>query len=152
MSLSSDNEDGHAEAGPAAEVMAGPSSTNTRPEEDGAPRYPIASRGLSAVEIPAVVQNVDRAIKAFGRVSSLTHVSPFPSSCANATPHDRLTPSLTDTRPCAKVNSSLLESRESILQPHHVSQRCISQRCPQSDSPQKDGTQEEARVQRSLAG
>ena len=41
----------------------------------GAPRYPIPRRKLSAVEIPAVVQNMDRAVKAFGRVSTLNHVS-----------------------------------------------------------------------------
>ena len=43
--------------------------------QDGAPRYPIPSRDLAAVEVPAVVENIDLAVKAFGRVSSLTHVS-----------------------------------------------------------------------------
>ncbi|POR31041.1 Transcription factor tau subunit sfc1 [Tolypocladium paradoxum] len=41
--------------------------------EDGAPRYPIPLRYLAAVEIPAVVENIDRAVKAFGRTPSLTH-------------------------------------------------------------------------------
>ncbi|KOS17186.1 Transcription factor tau subunit sfc1 [Escovopsis weberi] len=41
---------------------------------DGAPRYPIPHRDLSAVEIPAVVEDVDRAVKAFGRVPNLRHV------------------------------------------------------------------------------
>lgn len=40
-----------------------------------APRYLIPSRSMGAVEVPAVVNNVDRAIKAFGRVRSLAHVS-----------------------------------------------------------------------------
>ncbi|KAF4988601.1 hypothetical protein FDECE_14979 [Fusarium decemcellulare] len=41
---------------------------------DLAPKYPIPSRVLGAVEIPAVVENVDRAVKAFGRVPNLQHV------------------------------------------------------------------------------
>ncbi|PHH70908.1 hypothetical protein CDD82_6853 [Ophiocordyceps australis] len=41
---------------------------------DQAPRYPLPCRPLTAVEIPAVVNNVDRAIKAFGRSPSLSHV------------------------------------------------------------------------------
>lgn len=40
-----------------------------------APRYPISHRRLTAVEVPAIVQDVDRAIKAFGRHSALSHVS-----------------------------------------------------------------------------
>lgn len=43
-------------------------------QEDGAPRYRVAPRNLSAVEIPAIVEDVDRAIKAFGRVPTLAHV------------------------------------------------------------------------------
>lgn len=46
--------------------------------EDGAPRYAIPPRELTAVEIPAVVEDVDRAVKAFGRVPSLRHVSAMP--------------------------------------------------------------------------
>jgi general transcription factor 3C polypeptide 5 (transcription factor C subunit 1) len=42
--------------------------------EKAAPTYRIPRRELGAVEIPAVVKNVDRAIKAFGRVTSLAHV------------------------------------------------------------------------------
>lgn len=38
-----------------------------------APRYPIPRRRLAAVEVPAIVRNVDRAIKAFGRNSALPH-------------------------------------------------------------------------------
>lgn len=41
----------------------------------GAPRYTIPARKLAAVEIPAVVQDVDRAVRAFGRVANLNHVS-----------------------------------------------------------------------------
>lgn len=43
--------------------------------ENGAPRYAIPRRDLTAVEIPAVVENIDRAVRAFGRVPSLRHVS-----------------------------------------------------------------------------
>lgn len=42
--------------------------------ENGAPRYSIPRRDLTAVEIPAVVENIDRAVGAFGRVPSLRHV------------------------------------------------------------------------------
>ncbi|KAL6902449.1 RNA polymerase III transcription factor IIIC subunit domain-containing protein [Trichoderma evansii] len=45
-----------------------------RDAEDGAPRYGIPRRELTAVEIPAVVENIDRAVRAFGRVPSLRHV------------------------------------------------------------------------------
>lgn len=41
----------------------------------GAPKYPIPNRDLGAVEIPAVVENVDRAVKAFGRTPSFQQVS-----------------------------------------------------------------------------
>ncbi|KAG6041593.1 hypothetical protein E4U41_003330 [Claviceps citrina] len=39
-----------------------------------APRYRIPPRHLSAVEIPAVVENVDRAVQALGRNPTLAHV------------------------------------------------------------------------------
>lgn len=60
--------------------MAGPSTTRQLPdqgpeEEEGAPRFRIAPRVLAAVEIPAVVENIDRTVKAFGRVPTLAHVS-----------------------------------------------------------------------------
>jgi general transcription factor 3C polypeptide 5 (transcription factor C subunit 1) len=61
--------------------MAGPSAAASqpagRPEEEGAPRFPIAQRTLAAVEIPAVVENIDRTVKAFGRVPNLAHVGKF---------------------------------------------------------------------------
>lgn len=41
---------------------------------DGAPKYTIPPRVLGAVEIPAVVENVDRAVKAFGRTPSFPQV------------------------------------------------------------------------------
>lgn len=41
---------------------------------DAAPKYTVPNRVLGAVEIPAVVENVDRAIKAFGRRPDLQHV------------------------------------------------------------------------------
>lgn len=55
-------------------------------EAQGAPRYPIPSRELGAVEVPALIQNVDRAVKAFGRVPDLSHVS---ASSTLLTRHDR---------------------------------------------------------------
>lgn len=45
---------------------------------DAAPKYTVPNRVLGAVEIPAVVQNVDRAVQAFGRGPSLQHVRLFP--------------------------------------------------------------------------
>ncbi|KAM5381093.1 hypothetical protein ACJZ2D_003009 [Fusarium nematophilum] len=45
-----------------------------RPASDAAPKYTVPARVLGAVEIPAVVENVDRAVKAFGRVPNLQHV------------------------------------------------------------------------------
>lgn len=44
---------------------------------DAAPKYTVPNRVLGAVEIPAVVENVDRAIKAFGRRPDLQHVRPL---------------------------------------------------------------------------
>lgn len=43
-----------------------------------APRYSIPAKSFAAVELPAVVQNLDRAVKAFGRVPSLQHVRLWP--------------------------------------------------------------------------
>ena len=54
----------------------------TATTDQGAPRYSIARREFGAVEIPAVVQNVDRAVQAFGRVPSLEHVSADPAKFA----------------------------------------------------------------------
>ncbi|KAH8176994.1 RNA polymerase III transcription factor (TF)IIIC subunit domain-containing protein [Sarocladium implicatum] len=45
----------------------------SNPPEDAAPRYQIPGREMGAVELPAVVHDVDRAIRAFGRVPSLAH-------------------------------------------------------------------------------
>ncbi|KAM0561620.1 hypothetical protein ACHAPJ_002788 [Fusarium lateritium] len=56
-------ENGHAER----------NTASVHPES--APRYTVPSRVLGAVEIPAVVENVDRAVKAFGRVPNLQHAS-----------------------------------------------------------------------------
>lgn len=41
----------------------------------GAPRYVVPHRDLAAVEFPAVIQDVDRAVKTFGRLPTLQHVS-----------------------------------------------------------------------------
>ncbi|KAM3464395.1 hypothetical protein NHJ6243_002451 [Beauveria neobassiana] len=54
-------------------TVPGPSSTRDAPSQN-APIYIIPNRKIAAVEIPAVVQNIDRAISAFGRVPSFEHV------------------------------------------------------------------------------
>jgi hypothetical protein len=41
---------------------------------DSAPRYTIPERVIGAVEIPAIVENPDRAVKTFGRHPHLQHV------------------------------------------------------------------------------
>jgi hypothetical protein len=41
----------------------------TERREGGAPIYPIPTWPIGAVELPAIVQNIDRAEKALGRVS-----------------------------------------------------------------------------------
>lgn len=71
---------------------------------DGAPRYPIPSRRLAAVEIPAVVNNIDRAVKAFGRVPSLSHVSAHCRDSASAS--DQPHPSFWISRPSLGLGSS----------------------------------------------
>ncbi|PHH88603.1 hypothetical protein CDD83_7330 [Cordyceps sp. RAO-2017] len=48
-------------------------TTDDDEASDSAPRYEVPSRRLAAVELPAVVKNIDRAVKAFGRVPSLSH-------------------------------------------------------------------------------
>ena len=50
-------------------------SSRRAARNDGAPKYTIPPRELGAVEIPAVVENVDRAVKAFGRAPSFPQVS-----------------------------------------------------------------------------
>ncbi|KAG6208044.1 hypothetical protein E4U50_003481 [Claviceps purpurea] len=61
-----------------AHEYAGPSGSQPTQrlsgQDEGAPRYSIPQRHLSAVEIPAIVENVDRTIKAFGRNATLAHV------------------------------------------------------------------------------
>lgn len=56
---------------------AGPASTEGRPgdHQGQAPTYQVASRSISAVEVPANVQNIDRAVRAYGRTETLSHVS-----------------------------------------------------------------------------
>lgn len=70
MGPSSDNE----AAGPSTKSPM-PMDADDQRDEEGAPRYPIPPRQLSAVEIPAVVENIDRAVKALGRHATLEHVS-----------------------------------------------------------------------------
>lgn len=48
---------------------------NPRNTSNSAPRYPIPKRAMSAVEIPMIVMNLDRAEKAFGDISSFRNVS-----------------------------------------------------------------------------
>lgn len=65
-------------------AYATPETPSDLPGPDyGAPRYFIPHRHLAAVEVPAVVQNIDRAVKAFGRVPSLNHVSNSNSATMN---------------------------------------------------------------------
>ncbi|KAF6819137.1 RNA polymerase III transcription factor [Colletotrichum sojae] len=47
---------------------------NPRNTSNSAPRYPIPKRNMSAVEIPMIVMNLDRAEKAFGDISSFQNV------------------------------------------------------------------------------
>ncbi|KFA79864.1 hypothetical protein S40288_03775 [Stachybotrys chartarum IBT 40288] len=49
-------------------------------EQNAAPKYAIPLRDLAAVEIPAIVESVDRAVKAFGRNTSLRHAYPTRNS------------------------------------------------------------------------
>ena len=74
MSLSIDDEYDLIGESEEAAGQPAPEDVDVAPE-DAAPRYPIPSRYLAAVEIPAVVENIDRAVKAFGRAPSLAHVS-----------------------------------------------------------------------------
>lgn len=48
------------------------------PQNQNAPTYSIPNRDIAAVEIPAVVKNIDRTVAAFGRVSSFDHVRSQP--------------------------------------------------------------------------
>lgn len=63
-------------------------------DAEGAPRYPIPSKRFGAVEVPALVQNVDRAVQAFGRVPDLNHVSSVlsPQEASPLTAHRLWTP------------------------------------------------------------
>lgn len=79
-----------------------------------APVYTIPNTEIAAVEIPAVVQDIDRAIKAFGRVSSFEHVGHQFRICLPV-----LMAAL-DPGPSAQLVTSVFESREPILHPHHV--------------------------------
>ncbi|KAF4990400.1 hypothetical protein FGRMN_8535 [Fusarium graminum] len=49
-------------------------NTNEPLHPESASRYIVPTRVVGAVEIPAVVENVDRAVKAFGRVPNLQHI------------------------------------------------------------------------------
>jgi hypothetical protein len=84
---------------------------------DSASRYTVPTRIVGAVEIPAVVENADRAVKAFGRVPNLQHVN---------THHNIVTVNLANTiegHGCrSKFDPILSHARKPILQTHHVSQ------------------------------
>ncbi|CAM1507932.1 Fc.00g047800.m01.CDS01 [Cosmosporella sp. VM-42] len=75
MDPSSDEEDYIADSpGPEEEdVVDDEDNSSVSAPNDGAPRYTIPARALGAVEIPAVVENVDRAVNAFGRVPTFQH-------------------------------------------------------------------------------
>lgn len=120
--------------------------------EDAAPRYPIPSRYLAAVEIPAVVENIDRAVKAFGRAPSLAHVSVasrrlvLPPSRES---DNRLLPGPGSNEELIAV---LSEPRKPLLPAHHVTQCEVAQCCAQSHRSQANRAQTKARDRRSLAG
>ncbi len=93
-----------------------PESSSTRDvAAQNAPIYTIPNTEVAAVEIPAVVKNIDRAIKAFGRVASFEHVR---HSLGISLP---ALMTASGSRPSAQLGTSLFESREPILQPHYVS-------------------------------
>lgn len=80
-----------------------------------APTYTVPNTNIAAVEIPAVVQNIERAISAFGRVSSFDHVSyVFLSGYALLT-------AVVGNGPSTQLTAPLSQPREPILQPDHVS-------------------------------
>ncbi|TDZ68428.1 Transcription factor tau subunit sfc1 [Colletotrichum trifolii] len=54
------------------EAPRGPEPSQTH--SNSAPRYPIPKRNMSAVEIPMIVMNLDRAEKAFGNISTFQNV------------------------------------------------------------------------------
>lgn len=68
---------GQADAGSVSSegITRGTARDTGRENDGGAPRYVIPPRELTAVEIPAVVEDIDRAVRAFGRAPSLRHVS-----------------------------------------------------------------------------
>lgn len=83
-----------------------------------APRYKIDPRVLGAVEIPAVVENVDRAVKAFGRVPNLQHVS----LCSQLLPTNKSGSNESTGHGCRQeLDSLLLNPGEPVLQTNHVS-------------------------------
>ncbi|KAL6876041.1 RNA polymerase III transcription factor IIIC subunit domain-containing protein [Trichoderma longibrachiatum] len=67
---------GQADAGSVSSegITRGTARDTGRENDGGAPRYVIPPRELTAVEIPAVVEDIDRAVRAFGRAPSLRHV------------------------------------------------------------------------------
>lgn len=90
--------------------------SNSTPDvaAQNAPTYTIPNTEIAAVEIPAVVQDIDRAIKAFGRLPSFEHVGYL---FAIYLP---MLMAALDSGPSAQLVASLFESREPILQSHHV--------------------------------
>lgn len=94
---------------------------DTGREDGGAPRYVIPPRELTAVEIPAVVEDIDRAVRAFGRAPSLRHVSlllylAFVSYISLLIGMDAL---LGPGSP-QKLNTTVYQSRGAVLPAHHV--------------------------------
>jgi hypothetical protein len=84
-------------------------------EQNAAPKYAIPLRDLAAVEIPAIVESVDRAVKAFGRNTSLRH------ACIDRTLQNwPVADCCLDTRPYEKLHTAVSEPGKPILQAHHV--------------------------------
>ena len=115
------------------------SSRDIEPEAE-APRYAIPSRNLAAVEMPANVQNIDRAVKTFGRVSTLQHVSRLTSS--QRQPDSNHSPQVLD--PNRNSLPIYLNPESPFLQACDVAQGKFAQRRPQSNRPEADGQEEEA--------
>jgi hypothetical protein len=46
-----------------------------RPPQETAPKYPIPQRRIGAVEVPMIVINTDRGVKAFGNLQGFQQVS-----------------------------------------------------------------------------
>lgn len=89
-------------------------------ENANAPRYEVPSRDLGAVEFPAIIHDVDRALRAFGRVPSLSHVSVIGWPEHHDEPRNKLNIYIADAGPLAELHSTILEPRKPLLQTRQV--------------------------------